>query len=935
LSFDRHVGVRNSGLGRQSNRSGTPQLQSPRKGTPVRQRLSLLLSCVLASVSLVGVASLANTAQASPADDYVGGHFGNGNLPAGCIVDRRADNPANTCYHAKVGLNALDSPIIDVALVIPASPTAERDLRMLQQVVKMWDGGIHYLAGEMGMDWLQNGVKFHITPTIVGAATGTDEVSTYPLYDPEIVVVMTNPAGGAGIGTDPAYLTDQLGIMDENGVGCDYISNPFSMDTWKGMPGYDGHHGDAGGIYTEDCGGAGGNVCFAINGIIDPVPGTTDTFSIFDVVSHEFGHCLTLGHVGDGADGVWGPVPTADIMAYSYDPPGQDKCVSTQNVEGFALRMSHYIDRNGDGAVTAADALEPNDKAGDGLNSFQIMSQDDYRFASSTGSVWDCPQPNYDTVPGTTPDPDWTPDPVDTDTPVLNVTSPAQGAQDADGNIAVTGTVGRQPLHAPPTSTTASGTDPTGDAKTPLTDIEQLDVQADELDVTATLKVAQLWPSTQVESPQKYSISIGGRQIDSYIPNPASPAEVATYDHSTEQQLPIGWSTWDTVANTVTFHVPRSYLAAAQVKAPYTVFAMADYWAPDKYTLVVDDRAPDAGQLGITAPAGTVPTATSTPGARVTTIHLERPNGGNFFYAYESSLASDNVVWTAVAGDRAHYFTLDVPNKSDVDVLLSWYGPYTKLDLSVTGAATGSSNSGSPERVAFKDVQGQLKIKVNPYLIATTALQQKYTLTATLTAPAPDTDADGVFDEDDQCPAIVGVAPFGCPDADHDGVSDVLDINGNVDKCLNKTGNDAEGCLTGAPGQVNLYVDGVLAGSEPVDVRHHSDTFNIPATVSPGNHELRTEWVDRGVVVDTDSRTITYATGTTDQDGDGDNDGGHDNCSRQPNPTQSDIDHDGKGDACDNDIDGDGYNNNKERAAGTDPYDPKSYPIKTTSTTVL
>ena len=83
------------------------------------------------------------------------------------------------------------------------------------------------------------------------------------------------------------------------------------MEEWAGRAGFDGHHGDGGGIYVEDCNGsAGGNVCFAVNGGIDPLPGETDLFGLFDLVAHEFGHCLTLGHVGDGADGPWGP--TAD-----------------------------------------------------------------------------------------------------------------------------------------------------------------------------------------------------------------------------------------------------------------------------------------------------------------------------------------------------------------------------------------------------------------------------------------------------------------------------------------------------------------------------------------------------------------------------------------------------------------------------------------------
>jgi hypothetical protein len=913
----------------------------------MRKRLSLLLSSILLGTSIVAAASLTTGAQASPADDYVGGHFGDGNLPAGCIKDYRLTNPDNHCYHMKANLNALDTPIIDVAIVIPASPDAERDLRVMRQAVQSWEGGIHYLAGEMDLPWLQNGVKFHISPTIVGGATGTDALSTYPLYDPEIVVVGANPLG-EGIGVDPAnsgqIVSQQTGIslVNDDSVPCHNIANPFSLDTWKGMPGYDGHHGDAGGIYTEDCGGAGGNTCFAIAGAVDPVPGVSDLFPMFDLVQHEVGHCLTLGHVGDGAEGAWGPVPTADIMSYSYDPPGINNCVSTLDVETFALRMSHYIDVNGDGVVDEADRISPNDATGDGITPMQVMSPADYRFASSTGSVWDCPQPNYDTVPGTTPDTDWTPDPADTDAPELTVTTPDQGGSTADGKLTVTGSVERRPLTAPPTSTTASTSDPSGDSTTDLTDIQQLGVEATDLEVTATVKVAQLWPSTQVTSLPAYSISINGRQFDSYIPTSYGPAEVATRDHSTLAWLPGDWSTWDTVANTVTFHIPRNYLTKAAIAPPYTVFAMSSYKANDIWTMVKEDRAPDTGQLGVAAPPGTTPTGGGS-GTRVETKYLER-SGGNFFFPFESSLAADgNPLWAPLAGDRSQYFDLDIPTAADVEISLAWNGK-SQLDLSTTGDATATADTGNPETITLHDFHGHLRIKVFPYLVVAStsdaAGRQFYSLAATIVTPDPDTDADGVADSLDQCPSLPGaVSASGCPDADNDGVSDL------VDKCPGKTGNDAEGCLTGAPGQVNVYVDNVLVGSEPVDVRHHSDTFNIPATLTPGNHELRTEWVDRGKVVATDRRTVTYSVPTpnpnpTDQDGDGAPDGS-DNCIRQPNPTQSDIDHDGKGDACDNDIDGDGFNNAKERAAGTDPYDPTSYPghpattTSTTSTKVL
>lgn len=857
---------------------------------------------LLAASLLLGVAGLAAPSSASPQDDYVGPYFGDKNLPPGCIKEMSRDNPENVCYHGKLGLNALDSPKIDVAVLVPASPTAERDLRILRQAVKAWEGGIGYLSDEMGLDWLRDGVKFHITPDVVSLTEG-EEASTYPLYDPEIVVLATNPVGGIGIGIDPVYLTDALGVFDENGAPCHNIPNPFSLETWEGMPGYDGHHGDGGGYYVEDCGGAGGNVCFSVNGAIDPVPGTTDMFSLFDLVLHETGHCLTLGHVGDGAEGEWGPVPTTDIMAYSADPAGQSKCVSTLNVEGFAIRMSNYLDVDGDGAVTEADHLQPNDVAGDGSNSFQVQHPDDHLYASSTGSVWDCPQPDLGAVPGATTD--WTPEPVETSTPALTVSTPAHGSETPDGHVQVAGTVERIPLDAPPTSTTASHDDPEGDSLTAVTDLQNLQVEVTDLDVVATLKVSRLWPKDVVALP-KYGVSIGGREIESTIPDPRNSADVVTYDHSMETALPGEWSEWDAVANTVTFRIPRSYLAGAKVQAPYDVFALTSYRAPtNMWSVISDDRAPDAGAVDVAAPASSQPGDTATTGPRALTrsgsgssvaglldpVVLEQSEG-NSFTVTDSTLGQ--------TGGAGHTFSLPVAEPSTVELLLSWPDA-SDLDLHVTGAAQGSAaSSGQPERLVLEDVQGTLDIQVDPYLILGIP-STEYTLSATIVPTGPtgggevpvDTDGDGVADEVDACPAEPGPSGNGCPLPTDETVT--------------------------------VYVDGVAAATEDVESSHGPDNFALDVTVPAGSHELKTVWSQGDEVLASDVRTVVRPAPGVDRDSDGVSDNS-DNCPRQPNAGQDDLDGDGEGDACDKDIDGDGHSNAKERKHGTDPYDPTSYP---------
>ena len=578
---------------------------------------------------LIAVAILmtGSPAVSSPSATYVGPYYGSGNLPAGCVVDRDPLNPDNLCYHMKVGLNALDTPRVDVDILVPVSPAAERDLRVAEQSVQMWNGGLHYLAGEMGMAWLDKGLDMNIRTHELLVNPDGSLSAPLNLVDPEIVVVLSNPAGGIGIGIDPSNFASQVGITDGEGVPCTSVPNPFSMSGWKAKPGWEQHGREHGGTYVEDCGGVGGNVCFAVNGAIDPVPGASDFFGAFDLVSHEFGHCLTVGHVGDGADGPWGPTPTNDIMAYSTDPPGMGKCVSTLDVEGFALQMSNYLDVNGDGKVNAKDKITPNDPEGDGANSFQVQNPDDHYYASSTGAPGDCPQADFSIVPGSYAD-GWVPTPKATTKPRLAMSKPTV----TNGRIRVVGTASHVSIKRPPTKRSAATTDATSDSISPITDITGIKVKTSRTAVDATMSVSRLWPVARAGSVTAYSLLVSGRRFDSFIGTGDTSGEPKVMDNGTGYYLPSGTAKWDYTNNQVTFHIRRDYLADQHIFAPYTVFGETGLHARSNDWLATTDAAPDAKGLALAAARMRAETRDAPVAKRVTTSTVTLDNGaGNLF----------------------------------------------------------------------------------------------------------------------------------------------------------------------------------------------------------------------------------------------------------------------------------------------------------------
>jgi hypothetical protein len=688
----------------------------------------------------------------------------------------------------------------------------------------MWEGGIHSLSPHMGLPWLGKGMQFHITVDEVDTVNGRGgEFTTYPIVDPEIVVIASNPVGGVGIGIDPVASGAELAGVVRPGLAktqmpCTGVKNPFDFSAWSKLPGFDHHHEGRYGTYVEDCKGRGGNICFALTPAIDPVPGVVDLFSLFDLVAHEFGHCLTIGHVGDGAEGPWGKVPTNDIMSYNTDPVGLNKCVSTLDVEGIATRMSNYLDVNNDHKVTAADRLLANDQPGDGRNAFQTQHPRDHWYASSTGAPTACPQPDLALLPGA-PRTNWEPAPVATSDPVLTVTSPSEGASASSGAFTVTGSVDRVSRSSDPTAPTGFYDDADNDAKTPATEITALNVAVTPSTLESTLSVASLPPSgTTSTSPTAYSVTIDGRRFDSFMRYPVVDGGPVTWDAAAGAYMAAGTSTWDTAANSVSFHIPRSYLQAASITAPYQVSSNSNFGSLS--TLVPDDFAPESGHtIGVSnARVISTPTPRAAPRSSMQTVTFQHP-GGNTFFPEQSMLG----VTSTVGLDNSHHFDLDVPQSSDVTFKLDWTDGVggSDLDFNVSGAAVSADGASDrkPETATLTKVRGHLAISVEPYLV-TDERGSTYTLTAVITPrQVVDTDGDGAPDESDLCPTVAGADPDGCPVKRYE--------------------------------HVHVYVDGVKAASQEVDTTNGAAAFSIPVTVSSGAHTLKVEWEYFGKVLAT------------------------------------------------------------------------------------
>jgi hypothetical protein len=813
---------------------------------PRRVLVLVAALCVAAAAPALGASPAQHKLPGGAAAGYAGTHFGDGNIPAGCIIDKDQDDPDNKCFHMRVGLNALDSPEVNVAVLVPVSPFALRDASLMRQAVQMWDGGIHMLANQMNLQWLSKGVHFHITTDLVPVDKDGLPKEAIRLVSPKIIVIATNPAGGLGIGIDPVATVGELGVIGQNGVPCGSFTNPFSMKHWLTVPGFDDHHGELGGIYVHRCDGPGGNVCFSINGAVDPLPGKTDFFSIYDLVAHETGHCLTLGHVGDGADGPWGPIPTNDIMAYSSDPVDLAKCVSTLDVEGFALRMSNFLDVNGDGKVDGRDVLVPNDKKGDGTNSFQVQNPADHGYASSTGRAEDCPQPAWNSLlPVGTPV-DFQPSTVRTTTPELSINS----VKSKGGRVAWGGTASWVSSTPNPATRSTSVTDATGDGTLPMTDITGFHAWTTPKAVMATVKIAKLWPTVEGGRVTGYGLYVGGRKFDSYVQTQSTNfGQVQTIDSGNRLVMPAGTSKWDTKNSTITFRIPRSYLAEQRIQAPYPVFAETGVHIRDKDWVMSLDRAPATGSIALAAAPMAhqrldVPMAHK---AATRTFEVQHV-GGNTFTPLDTSTSGLPLVPEV---GNVHEIRVPIKKQSTVTVTLTWTDPVSELGLQVKGGSGQEVKTGvGSVTVTVPWAHRDLTARVIPSVVGSPSVHYTVTVkTKTLTANA---DGDGVPDIADLCKHVKGpMNADGCPDTDRDGILD------NQDKCPKVAGLGAFGCPNSTDDRVVAYLDGKRVSTTYVMTLHGNYDFAGSATARPGRHLLRLVWLSGTTPVKSITRSVT------------------------------------------------------------------------------
>jgi hypothetical protein len=238
------------------------------------------------------------------------------------------------CYHQGVWY-APDTAQFDVLIVPPEGPWAVRDIQLATESVDMWDTGLHAIGGSA------------LSGLNIDAYTlGMEPVPAAALWDPEAIVVLTTE-------TQPFLL---LGFAALEPINFCHGITP-DMQTWDQVPGFHQHPGSPFGSFVASC-SSGGLQCYVVNTsfVSSILPDHNDMQWMYDLISHEVGHCLSLGHVGDADtedtdDSI--AYPHDDIMSYENDQlrATRTHCVSNLDTQVVIKAFSSILAPPGSTAV--------------------------------------------------------------------------------------------------------------------------------------------------------------------------------------------------------------------------------------------------------------------------------------------------------------------------------------------------------------------------------------------------------------------------------------------------------------------------------------------------------------------------------------------------------------------------------------------------------
>ncbi len=172
----------------------------------------------------------------------------------------------------------------------------------------------------------------------------------------------------------------------------------------------------------------------------------------------------------------------------------------------------------------------------------------------------------------------------------------------------------------------------------------------------------------------------------------------------------------------------------------------------------------------------------------LSSVSVSKYMGDGFSFGVAGSLNKIDKFGDSSVSDLSYYgvdgtikYSLgELLNSNTFEPYLGVGGGYTWVDEIGAGTLNGTVgfNLWLSENIAFT-IQSSYKHSFEDYL----STHFQHTAGISIKFGGTDTDGDGIYDKDDACPDVAGLAAFnGCPDTDGDGIED------SKDSCPNEAG---------------------------------------------------------------------------------------------------------------------------------------------------